>query len=228
MASCALQARSTVLITGGSGSLGSAIALDLTRAEPDRYHLILTCRNLNSPHVTKLSSELKSLEGSFEFQILDLTSLPSISAFSNSLRDRILNDDIPKFSGGGLIHSAAFFGWTATAWNKMYKTNVLGPMLLIRRLEGALQGALVVGLASAVHSIGSLDVLAYPDEEDIQLPGSSPDSARKVGLQEGLKRYGSSKLLFLMSLYAFQRRLERVSVVTVFVAFLPISFPLLS
>jgi NAD(P)-dependent dehydrogenase (short-subunit alcohol dehydrogenase family) len=198
--------KSTILITGGSGSLGSKIAIELIKTQPDKYHVILICRDSKSAHVSGLLATLESLRGSFEFQTLDLLSLKDVFSFTKDLKSRISEKEIPGFEGGGIVNSAALFSWAKNDWSQMYKTNVLAPTMLVRGLLEVLGGGLVVNVGSAAHQMGTLEYL-----EKANVPTDKVGNEEKLTLQEGLKRYGSSKLFMLMASYAFQRRVEAVS-----------------
>ncbi len=87
----------------------------------------------------------------------------------------------------------------------MYTVNVLAPTLLMRGLLPVLLDvATVVNVGSAAHEIGRVDYFEGKEEAGVK-------EGDKVGFMEGMKRYGSTKILTLMAGYAFQRRLFAVS-----------------
>jgi NAD(P)-dependent dehydrogenase (short-subunit alcohol dehydrogenase family) len=203
------QPTSTILITGGNGSLGSAIAVAITKSQPGKYHLLLTARSLTDAPTTQTSSTLSSLGASFEFQTLDLSSLENVRAFSASIIAKMARKEVLPFAGGGVIHSAARStyakgGVTKDGWNDMYGVNVLAPMLLEMSLLPVLDGALIVNVSSATHSLGVVNY--FSDNKK----GTEYVDGETVGLAESLKRYGSCKLLVLMAGYALQRHLNTV------------------
>jgi mannan polymerase II complex ANP1 subunit len=203
------QPTSTILITGGNGSLGSAIAVAITKSQPGKYHLVLTARSLTDVPTTQTSSTLSSLGASFEFQLLDLSSLENVRAFASTIIDKITRKELPPFAGGGIIHSAAKStyakgGVTKDGWNDMYGVNVLAPVFLEISLLTVLDGALIVNVSSATHSLGVVDY--FSDNKK----GTEYVAGETVGLAESLKRYGSCKLLVLMAVYALQRHLNAV------------------
>ena len=203
------QPTSTILITGGNGSLGTATAVAITKSQPGKHHLVLTARGLTDAPTTQTSSTLSSMGASFEFQLLDLSSLENVRAFARTTIDKIARKELPPFAGGGIVHSAARStyakgGVTKDGWNDMYGVNVLAPILLEMSLLPVLDGALIVNVSSASHSLGAVNY--FSDNKK----GTEYVDGETVGLAESLKRYGSCKLLVLMAGYALQRHLNTV------------------
>ena len=215
MASSPPLPESTILITGGSGSLGSTIAIQIAKSQPGKHHLILTARKLDDARTIETSATLRTLNTSFEFLELDLSSLENVKSFAAKLRGRILTGEVPRFDGGGVVLSAAMLTFvkdsqTKDGWNEMYGINVLAQNLITRELLPVLGGALVVNITSTTHNIGTVDYFSG----EINRKRKDTNNAREqetLGLGEAMKRYGSSKLLFVMSAYALQRRLDSVS-----------------
>ena len=201
---------STIIITGGTGSLGSTLARTLTTSYPAKFHLLLTCRNTTDEHATSLSSFLSSKNASFALEKLDLSDLEAVKAFTASVTSRIENGELKGLVGGGVVNSAAYNTFFKgkkgkQGWDVMYTINCLAPMLLMRGLFGVMrEGGLFVNVGSAAHEIGRVDYFEGRDEEK--------ENGEKVAFMEGMKRYGSCKLLAMMLGYAFQRRAFAVSI----------------
>ena len=209
---------STILITGGSGSLGSAIAIEIARSAPENFHLVLTARNLADSRTIETSAALRTLNASFEFLKLDLSSLGDVKSFATMLTDRVERGEIPRFEGGGVVLSAAFFTFmkdsrTKDGWNEMYAINVLAQHLITRALLPVLGGALVINIASSTHNVGTVDYFSSETKRKGN-DAKTADEQKTLGLGEAMKRYGSSKLLSAMSSYALQRRLDAVSLLS--------------
>jgi NAD(P)-dependent dehydrogenase (short-subunit alcohol dehydrogenase family) len=204
--------QSTIIITGGTGSLGSTLARTLETSYPGRFHLLLTCRNTDDSYATSISEFLKSKNGAFSLEKLDLSDLDSVRKFTEEIKGRVGRGELPPLVGGGIVSSAAyqtFFkgkkGKGKEAKDVMYTVNVLAPMALMRGLMPVmLDGSTVVNVGSAAYTIGSVDYFEGKEEEEIK-------EGDKVGFMEGMKRYGSTKLLTLMAGYAFQRKVFGVS-----------------
>ena len=215
MASSPPLPESTILITGGSGSLGSTIAIQIAKSQPGKHHLILTARKLDDARTIETSATLRTLNTSFEFLELDLSSLENVKSFAAKLRGRILTGEVPRFDGGGVVLSAAMLTFvkdsqTKDGWNEMYGINVLAQNLITRELLPVLGGALVVNITSTTHNIGTVDYFSGEINRKRKDTNNAGEQ-ETLGLGEAMKRYGSSKLLFVMSAYALQRRLDSVS-----------------
>ena len=155
--------QSTILITGGTGSLGSAVARTLETSYPGRFYLLLTCRNPSDEFATSLSEFLRSKNGAFSFEVLDLSDLGAVSAFTASVKSRIAKGELPGLVGGGLVCSAAYQTFFKGRKGKegkdiMYTVNCLSEVLLMRGLlEVLLDGGTVVNIGSTAHEIGKVE-----------------------------------------------------------------------
>lgn len=115
------------------------------------------------------------------------------------------------------MNSAATFTYlkdsrTEDGWNEMYAINVLAPILLCRELLPVLQGAIVVNVASMIHSKGVVDYFKNDDKGKGLLHTNEGNNEQTLGLGEAMKQYGSCKLLLLMASYALQRQINNVSI----------------
>lgn len=203
--------RGTVLITGAAGSLGSKIALKIARKHPF-VHLLLTARDVWSQGVADISEEIRLLgPRSFEIAGLNLASFRSIRTFAKNTVDRVRKGDIPSIQL--LINCAAIASFKADAstedgFDLVHQTNCLGPfsltvnLLEAFRVNGGGDGTRIINIGSSLMSRGKLD---YFDNYLAKKVDSS------LGVQEGLVRYGSSKLLLNAAMYALRRSLAIVS-----------------
>lgn len=131
--------------------------------------------------------------------------------FTGEIKGRIGRGELPPLVGGGIVSSAAyqtFFkgrkGKGKEAKDVMYTVNVLAPMALMRGLMPVmLEGSTVVNMGSAAYAIGRVEYFEGKEEGEFK-------EGEKVGFMEGMRRYGSTKLI-LMAGYAFQRKLFAVS-----------------
>lgn len=208
---------STIIITGGTGALGSALARSLETLYPSRFHLVLTCRNTSDTRAEAISEFLSSKNGKFVLANLDLSDLKAVRAFAGDIKRKIDAGEIPSLVGGGVVNSAAYMTFVKDKRTKegrdvMYTINSLAPALLARELLPVLIGkdgggsATVVNVGSDAAGFGRVE---YFEEQKEGLKGVK--EGEKLGFMEGVKRYGSSKLLALMMGYAFQKQLYVVS-----------------
>ena len=95
---------------------------------------------------------------------------------------------------------------TQDGWSEMYGINVLAQLLLVRELLPILKNALVVNVASAAHSMGTVDYFSH----EVKGGTGGENEQELLGLGETMKRYGASKLWGMMAFYALQQRLDAV------------------
>ena len=208
---------STVIITGGSGSLGSTLAIIFEQTHPRKYHLVLTTRSLTDARTIQITAALKALSASFEIQSLDLSSLENVKRFASIIEGKIERNEIPPMAGGGLVNSAAITNYqisssTKDGWKEMYGVNVLANMLLVFKLLPQLEGGIVVNVSSMTHGLGGVDTDYFGDNRRADSQPDIENQQGKIGLMEANRRYGAVKLLTIMACYALQRRISLVSV----------------
>lgn len=205
----------TVIITGGNGQLGSEIAIAIAKTQPFA-HILLTARDIKRADIRNLIFKIRLIgPRSIEVIGLDLNDLRSVSDFAQSTVERVRRNEIPPVVD--LIHSAAIASYTVDeptldGFDPVYQTNCVAPFFLTIGLLEAFRagdgtpdgGAKVINIGCSAVSYGRLD---YFDREgrDDRRPGT-PMSAK-----EGNIRYGSSKLLISVALYALRRSLTSVS-----------------
>ncbi|OQD91118.1 hypothetical protein PENANT_c001G07737 [Penicillium antarcticum] len=203
----------TVLITGGNGLLGSEIAIEIAKKQPF-VHLLLTARDIRTDDVRDLIGKIRLIgPRSIEVLALDLTDLKSVASFASSTVDRVRFKDIPPVTS--LIHSAVATSYvvddlTSDGYDPVFQTNCLSPFLLTIGLLEAFRagdgtpkgGAKVINIGcSAATSCGQLDYFDRDHGRHDRQIGSS------LSAKEGNIRFGSSKLIASVALYALRRSL---------------------
>ncbi|KAJ6099099.1 hypothetical protein N7467_000634 [Penicillium canescens] len=203
----------TVIITGGNGLLGSEIAIEIAKKQPF-VHLLLTARDIRTDDVRDLIGKIRLIgPRSIEVLTLDLTDLKSVASFAKSTVDRVRFKDIPPVTS--LIHSAVATSYvvddlTSDGYDPVYQTNCLSPFLLTIGLLEAFRagdgtpkgGAKVINIGcSAATSCGRLDYFDRDHGRHDRQPGTS------LSAKEGNIRFGSSKLIASVALYALRRSL---------------------
>jgi mannan polymerase II complex ANP1 subunit len=207
----------TVIITGGNGLLGSEIAIEIAKKQPF-VHLLLTARDIRTDDVRDLIGKIRLIgPRSIEVLTLDLTDLKSVASFAKTTVDRVRFKDIPPVTS--LIHSAVATSYvvdelTSDGYDPVYQTNCLSPFLLTIGLLEAFRagdgtpkgGAKVINIGcSAATSCGRLDYFDRDHGRHKRQPGTS------LSAKEGNIRFGSSKLIASVALYALRRSLIWVS-----------------
>ncbi|CAG7950086.1 unnamed protein product [Penicillium nalgiovense] len=202
----------TVIITGGNGLLGSGIAVEIAKKQPF-VHLLLTARDIRTDNVRELMGKIRLIgPRSIEVLPLDLTDLKSVASFAKATVDRIRFKDIPPVTS--LIHSAVATSYvvddlTSDGFDPVYQTNCLSPFLLTIGLLEAFRaedgtpkgGAKVINIGCSATSSGRLDYFDHDYGRNGRRPGTA------LGAKEGNIRFGSSKLIGSVALYALRRSL---------------------
>lgn len=206
----------TVIITGGNGLLGSEIAVAIAKTQPF-VHLLLTTRDPKGEDVRNLIARIRLIgPRSIEVISLDLTNLGSVTTFTKRTVHRVRSKEIPPVAN--LIHSAAVASYTVDeltldGYDPVYQTNCVSPFLLtvglleaFRADDGAPDGgAKVIHIGCSASSDGRLDYFDHLQGRDRRPPGTV------LSAREGIARFGSSKLLASVALYALQRSLAQAS-----------------
>ncbi|KAE8147602.1 hypothetical protein BDV25DRAFT_159981, partial [Aspergillus avenaceus] len=201
----------TAIITGGYGSLGSAIAVAIAKAHPF-VHLLLLARDIRSDSVKELRDKIRLIgPRSLEVAKIDLASFNSVVSFAENTVERVRSKEIPPVTL--LINCAAVASYVADqvtrdGFDPVYQVNCIAPFLLTVSLLEAFRagdgtptgGAKVINIGCSAMSKGSLD---YFNKHDFgnQQPGT-PLTAK-----EGNMRFGSSKLIMSAAMYALRRSL---------------------
>ena len=193
---------STIVITAATGSLGSALIKVIISLFPERFKLVLTCRNTEDERSAALTDFLKSESADFSLERLDLSDFLSVKTFTESVKSRIGKGELPGFGGGGIVNCAAYLNFSPDAeiQREIYSTNTLGPALLIRELlpvliSGVNPIVINIGTSALAQSSGRLDHFHKEGQ---------------MTALEGPVGYGSAKQLLLMITYVFQRKVYAV------------------
>ncbi|KXG47802.1 Anp1 [Penicillium griseofulvum] len=202
----------TVIITGGNGLLGSEIAVEIAKKQPF-VHLSLTARDIRTDDVRELMGKIRLVgPRSIEVLALDLTDLKSVASFAKTTVDRVRYREIPPVTS--LIHSAVATSYviddlTSDGYDPVYQTNCLSPFLLTIGLLEAFRagdgtpkgGAKVINIGCSAISSGRLDYFDRDNGRNGRRPGTA------LSAKEENIRFGSSKLMASVALYALRRSL---------------------
>jgi len=116
-----------------------------------------------------------------------------VRTFVEDVKARVASGELKGLAGGGVVNSAAnqtFF--KRRKWRDvMYTVNCLAPALSMRGLLGVIldgEGSTVVNVGSGAYEIERCDYFEGKDE-------CEGKEGEKMGFLEGMKRYGSCKLV---------------------------------
>jgi 3-oxoacyl-[acyl-carrier protein] reductase len=131
------------LITGCAKGIGREIALDLARTG---YNIIATY-NTSLREINELKSKIESIGVSFELYKLDLSDENNINDICNKLKEKYTNIDV-------LVNNAAisldndFLDKTKDEFMKVLEVNLVGPFLLVQKLNGLLMDSKIINISS--------------------------------------------------------------------------------
>jgi NAD(P)-dependent dehydrogenase (short-subunit alcohol dehydrogenase family) len=177
----------TVLITGVTGALGKATAMELAR---NNCHVILLARNAEK--VAAVVSEIISATGNrhVEFVIADLSEPTSVRHAVQEIRKQ-------HTALNALVNVAAIFkkqgAFNSLGLGYMYATNHLGPFVLTNEVLDLLKAG--KGRVITVSAPSTTKIRFEDLQSDGKVSGNS------------LGAFGASKMMNLMFTYALARRL---------------------
>ncbi|MEU8895865.1 SDR family NAD(P)-dependent oxidoreductase [Nocardia sp. NPDC048505] len=192
----------TVLITGGTGSLGYRAAEAVLAGDPD-LHVLLTGRNADRIRTatTALGNRATGLR-------LDLSSLDDVRRFARELPMH----DLPPLHA--IVCNAGIQIVTGTTLTTdgietTFAVNHLGHFLLIRELLPSLRApARIILVASDTHDPAKptgMPAPRYRTADELAHPG--PAGADKPG-PTGRRRYTTAKLCNVLTAYELARQLD--------------------
>lgn len=171
----------TVLITGASGSMGSAAVSNLAS---EGWNVIMAVRNLNKGKIIK-DRILNSIpEASLELMHLDLSSLTSVRKFASDLNGRRID---VLFNNAGTISRA--YSVTEDGYENTFQVNCFAPLLLMELLRP--NTGKVVSMVSLTCAMVHIS------------PSYTGDSIEKFSR---LGTYARAKLALLLGTLDFSRR----------------------
>ncbi|KAK2042905.1 putative short-chain dehydrogenase [Colletotrichum somersetense] len=211
----------TILVTGASGGLGTALASHISSVYPN-HHGIFTVRNSCSPSPS-LQAALQQ-HSSHDILSLNLGSHENIRAAAASINERVSSGLIPPI--GVLVLNAGFLEFSEQTYSKdgfdmTFAANYLGHFLLTLLLLQSMdkEHGRVVWVGSHVHDPSRPGISAhiYPTEKwktflhdgtfDSIAKGTWSSAADDHTFRSGFRRYGAAKMCVAMMVGELQERL---------------------
>lgn len=148
----------TVLVTGGAGSIGAAIARDLANAGAR-----VVVADLSFEAAERVVSEIRSAGGEAQPLQMDVRSSTSVDDGVASLADeaRPLTGLV---NAAGILRTGDLAGMTDAAWEEMVDVNVTGTFRTTRAVTAVMRAhgrGSIVNVSSVSAFIGSGDGAAY-------------------------------------------------------------------
>ncbi|KAI1126515.1 putative short-chain dehydrogenase [Nemania abortiva] len=219
--------KGTILITGGNGGLGSAIAQQIaSKPELSAYRGLYTVRD--TTHATALTSALgHGPAHPHDVLALDLTDLDNVRKLAEDINARVSAGEIPPICA--LVLNAGFqdFGkqsWTKDGLDTTFAANYLGhwlfTLLLLKSIDR--ESGRVVIIGSQAHDpedprnarTGAFDDPKYKtfvsDAASFHAiaKGEWSPATEDASFRGGFRRYGASKLFLVMMQHELQVRLN--------------------
>ena len=200
----------SIIITGGNRGIGYECALQMARLAPNEQ-IIIACRNAGLGNEAIKSIEHKTGHQHLKCIPLDLASLQSVKDFAAAFAKEKNNRIISLVNNAGLQNIGAT-KYTTDGFEETFGINHLGPFYLTHLLLPLMaENASITFTASGTHDPAqktgveppvyiTAQELAYPEPRN-----EKPDVA-------GLRRYSTSKLCNIMTVYELQRHLQNTSI----------------
>lgn len=135
--------KKTALITGCAKGIGREIALDLARSG---YNILATY-NTSEKEILELKNKIENIGVNFNFYKLDLSSEENINNICEDINRKYENIDI-FVNNAALSLDNNFLEKTKQEFMKVLEVNLVGPFLLIQKLNNLLIGSKIINISS--------------------------------------------------------------------------------
>lgn len=191
----------SILITGGTGDLGQHCALQIAK-KYTQHRVILSARK-DAKHVVENINKATG-QSNVEFLPLDLSSLASTRAFARIWASKNYPPLVALLLNAG-VQLPGQLEYTSDGLEKTFGINHVAHTLLFHLLTPYLaRGARIIVTASGTHDPAQKTGVGSPEyltAEEMAHP------TPKTSKNNGMWRYGTSKLTNIMWTYALHRRL---------------------
>ncbi|KAK8249759.1 oxidoreductase [Phyllosticta capitalensis] len=210
----------TIIVTGAAGGLGFAIA-DKILQRPEPFTCFFTVRSSSAPNAQPLRDLIAEKAGNKYVNLveLDLSRFESVRAFAIDVNSRVAARELPPVRA--LILNAAVLSMlggrqtTTDGFEQAFAVNHLSNCLLTLMLLESFnkQKGRIVHVSSNAHyeSWGP----RVQKHEPQKLPWDFEEMSRPQGTlrpgdekNDGMRRYGRSKLCLVMFMHALRQRLD--------------------
>ncbi len=200
----------SIIITGANRGIGYECALQMARLAPHEQ-IIIACRDITSGNEAIKIIEHKTGHQHLKCIPLDLASLKSIKDFATVFAKEKYNRILSLVNNAGLQNIGAT-KYTADGFEETFGTNHLGPFYLTLLLLPLMaEEASVIFTASGTHDPAQktgVEPPVYTSAQELAYPNTTDEKANVVGQ----RRYSTSKLCKIMTVYELQRHLENTPI----------------
>lgn len=200
----------SIIITGATRGIGYECALQMARLAPNEQ-IIIACRNVESGKEAIKSIERKTSHQNLKCLPLDVASLKSIKEFKEIFSKEKYNTIISLVNNAGGQNIGAT-KYTTDGFEETFATNDLGPFYLTLLLLPFMdKEASITFTSSGTHDPAQktgIEPPVYTTAQELAYPKSTNEEPKIAGL----RRYSTSKLCDIMTVYELHRRLADTSI----------------
>lgn len=135
--------KKTAFITGCAKGIGREIALDLARSG---YNIIATY-NTSLKEINELKIKIENIGINFDLYKLDLSNESNINDVCNKIKEKYTKIDV-LVNNASLSLDNNFLDKTKDEFIKVLEVNLVGPFLLIQKLNSLLVGSKIINVSS--------------------------------------------------------------------------------
>lgn len=200
----------TIIITGATSGIGFECALQTARMAPEEQ-IIIPCRNEKRGQEIIKKIKAKTGHQHLVYLPLDLNSLQSVKTFASLFTDDKYGKVKALINNAGL-QNVEETKYTAEGFEETFGVNHLAPfyltLLLIPHMNNE---ASITFTASGTHDAKQKTGMPAPEYRDPKLM-AFPEKSTDTLIAAGQKRYTTSKLCNILTVYELQNRLKNTNI----------------
>ncbi|WP_025763079.1 SDR family NAD(P)-dependent oxidoreductase [Dyadobacter tibetensis] len=195
----------TIIITGATSGIGFQCAVELARRAPD-HRIIIPARNLYKAEAILEKIKLRTGHQHLKAMVMDLGSLDSIHQFVETFKKEKLGRISILINNAG-IQNIGQTTYTSDGFEETFGVNHLGAFALTIALLPFLKSdGHILFTSSETHDPAlktPIEPPVYTSAMEIAYPKESSEKMITIGH----RRYSTSKLCNIMTVYALQKKL---------------------
>jgi len=200
----------SIIITGANSGIGYECALQMAKIAPNEQ-LIIACRNVQSGNEAIQSIQKKTGHQHLKCISLDLASLKSIASFKETFSKEKNNRIVALVNNAG-IQNIGETKYTSDGFEETFGVNHLGPFYLTLLLLPLMaKDASITFTASGTHDPAQKTGMPPPVFKEAGLL-AHPEKSTEKALTVGQRRYTTSKLCNVMTVYELQNHLDQTNI----------------
>jgi len=200
----------SIIITGANSGIGFECALQMARIATTEQ-IFLACRNIQLGNEAIQKIKKQTGHKNIICLPLDLSSLQSVREFKNNFADAKYGKISVLINNAGL-QNVGKTKYTKDGFEETFGVNHLGPFYLtLLLLPYVTENARITFTASGTHDPKQKTGMPAPEFKEPRLLAYPEESTEKL-LTVGQRRYTTSKLCNIMTVYELQNRLIHANI----------------